>query len=143
MLLLVARRDSQPVGLYPDLQEVHRLDLRGIELAVPNAAARAHPLHVARTDHRAVAHGILVRQLSGQHIADDLHVAVTMGAEAHSWFYPILVDDPQRPKLHMLRIEVLGKGKTVEGPEPAVVGVAAIRTASDFVHGQPPGLPAH
>jgi hypothetical protein len=56
-----------------------------VELAVHHAAAGAHALHVAGADHAgrlAIAHAVLVRQLAREHIADDLHVAVAMRAEA-------------------------------------------------------------
>ena len=69
------------LGVNPDLQEMHWLALRGVELAVADAAAGAHALHVARADGRAVAHRVLVRELAGQHIADDFHVAMAVGAE--------------------------------------------------------------
>ena len=55
-LLLVAGRDAAPLGQDPDLEEVHRLGRRRVELAVHDAGAGAHPLHVAGADHRAGAH---------------------------------------------------------------------------------------
>ena len=51
----VARLDARDVRLDPDLQEVRPLVRRRVELAVPDAAARAHALHVARRDDRAGA----------------------------------------------------------------------------------------
>jgi len=47
-LLLVARADRLAIGLDPDLQEMHRLALRVIELAVAHAGAGRHDLDLAR-----------------------------------------------------------------------------------------------
>ena len=40
-----------PYWQNPNLQQVHRFFVRWIELTVRNAAARSHPLHVARSNH--------------------------------------------------------------------------------------------
>src|SRR5277367_6257292 len=69
MLLFIARRDSRHFGLDPDLQEMQPLRLRRIELAVPDARSRAHPLYVAGANHRAVAERVLVREFTREHIA--------------------------------------------------------------------------
>src|SRR5919108_845011 len=45
-LLLVAGRDAGAGRLDPDLQQMDRLGLRCVVLAVGHAGARAHPLHV-------------------------------------------------------------------------------------------------
>ena len=108
-LLLVLRRDAGDVRLDPDLQEVHRLRLRVVELAVHDAAPGAHALHVALADDGARARGVLVRQLAVEHVADDLHVPVAMRAEAGTRDHAVLVDDAQRPELHVLRIPVVGE----------------------------------
>ena len=125
-LLLVAGRDAGHVRLDPDLEEMGRV-LRGmVELAVQHAIAGAHALHVAGRNGTAVAHVVLVRQLTRQHVADDLHVAVAVGAEAGAGSDAVFVDDAQIAQAHELRVVVTGKGETVEGLEPAVVGVAAV-----------------
>src|SRR6185503_4161183 len=51
-LLLVARRDAAARGLDPDLQEMHRIPVGSVELAVRDARARAHALDVAGPDDR-------------------------------------------------------------------------------------------
>ena len=73
---------SDDIRLNPDLQKMQLVRLRAVELAVPHAAARAHALHVARADGRSRADGVLVRELPFEHVADDLHVAMPVGAEA-------------------------------------------------------------
>ena len=89
VLLLVLRGDARHVRLDPDLQEMGDPVLGVVELAVAHAAARAHALHVAGPDHarRCVlggtrAHAVLVRELAVEDVADDLHVAVAVRAEA-------------------------------------------------------------
>ncbi len=112
-----------------------------VELAVAHAGAGAHPLHVAGTDHarvgaarRAVAHAVLVRQLAAEHVADDLHVAVAVRAEAGAAGDAVLVDDAQGAQAHPARVVIVREREAVEALEPAVVGVAAIRGLDDFTH---------
>ena len=138
MLLLVARVDAAHVRLDPDLQEVHGLALRPVELAVQHAAAGAHPLHVAGTDHRAGARRVLVRERALEHVADDLHVAVAVRREAGAGHDAVLVDDPQRPELDVLGVEVVGERERVVRAEPAVVGIATVVGTSDLDHRTPP-----
>src|SRR6185436_5883156 len=106
-LLLVARRNATNVGLDPDLQEVHAVPAGGIELAVPDAGARAHALHVTGPDARAIAERVLVRQLAFQHVADDLHVAVAVRAKSLAGRDAVFVDDPQGTELDVLRVEIV------------------------------------
>mmetsp|Transcript_1065 Transcript_1065/g.2840 ORF Transcript_1065/g.2840 Transcript_1065/m.2840 type:complete len:213 (-) Transcript_1065:201-839(-) len=135
MLLLIARRDAAQggVGLDPDLQEMRGPVLGVIELAVLNAGAGAHALHITGADDAAVgrallavAHAVLVRQFTVEHIADDLHVAVAMGAEAGTRGDPVFIDHAQRAEAHAGRVVVVGKREAVEGFQPAVIGIAAV-----------------
>ena len=88
---------------------MNRLRVRRIELAVPDAASGTHSLHIARSDGRSIAHGVLVGQLTGQNIADDFHIAMAVSAKAGSSLYAILVDHTQGSELNMLRVIVVGK----------------------------------
>src|SRR5688572_29597945 len=103
-----------------------------VELAVAHADAGAHALHVAGNDGGAVSHAVLVAQGAFQHVADDLHVAVAVGAEALARLHAVLVDHPQRAEAHVLRVVVVGEGKAVVRVEPAVVGVAPLGAAAQF-----------
>jgi hypothetical protein len=58
--LLVAGGDAGRVGQHPHLQEVHRLVRAGVELAVANAGAGAHPLREAGVQHAVVAFAVAV-----------------------------------------------------------------------------------
>src|SRR5262249_12420707 len=133
-LLLVRRLDADDFRLDPDLQKVRHARLLVVELAVPHAATRAHPLHVPRDDGRAVAHGILVAKRALQDVAQDLHIAVAMGAEARAGLYAVLVDDAQGAVAHVTRVVVVGEGKAVVGIEPAVIGVATLGGAPKLDH---------
>ena len=88
---------------------MHALSRRGIELAVAHTGARAHALHVAWTDGRAVAHAVLVLERAFQHIGDDFHVAVAVRAEALPRLDLVVVDHPQRAEPHLARILVIGE----------------------------------
>ncbi len=74
---------------------------------MPNAGSGTHELHVSGTDHRPVAHRVLVGQFPIQDIADDLHVAMAVRAEARARRHAVLIDYPQRTELGVLRIEIV------------------------------------
>ena len=76
---------------------------------MPHAAAGAHALHIAGPDGGAIAHRVLVRKLARQHIADDLHVAMRVRAEARARLHAVFVDDPQGAEFDVFGIEVIGK----------------------------------
>src|SRR5439155_1119305 len=58
--LLVAGRELLPLGQDPDLEKVHGLGARRVVLAVRDAGAGGHALHLAGADDGAVAHAVLV-----------------------------------------------------------------------------------
>jgi len=122
--LLIARGDAAHIRLNPDLQEMRGLALGVVELAVSHTAAGTHALHIARRYALDVAHAVLVGQLAREHITDDFHVAVTVGAKAGARGDAVLVDHAQIAPAHVLWVEVLGKREAVVALEPAVVGQA-------------------
>src|SRR5690606_6883931 len=83
---------------------------------------------------RAIAHRVAMRKLACQHIADDFHVAMRVGAEAAAGGHPVFIDDPQHPELDLFRIEVLGEREAVAAVEPAMVAVAPVCALADFLH---------
>ena len=90
-----------------------------VELAVLDAAAGAHALHVAGTDHAGRAAGAPVPMLSrcasspDEHVADDLHVAMAVRAEAAARGDAVLVDDAQVAEAHVARVVVVGEREAV------------------------------
>jgi hypothetical protein len=134
VLLLVGWRDPGPIGLEPDLQEMRETVLLRVVLRVLHPRAGGHPLHVPRPDGRAVSEAVLVAQRAGEDVADDLHVAMAMGAEPLARRDPVLVDHPQRTEAHVRGIVVAGKGKAVVGYEPAVIGMTALCAGAEFNH---------
>ena len=96
-----------------------------VELAVLHTGTGAHALHVTRRDALDVAHAVLVRQLAAEHVADDFHVAVAMGAKTPARSNPVFIDHTQIAKPHVCRVVVAGKRKRVKRLEPAVIGIAA------------------
>jgi hypothetical protein len=111
--LLVARLDVQAIGNDPDLQQMHHLSRRRVELAVADAAAGAHHLHVARADDRTVTHRVAVFERAGKDVGEDLHVLVRMRVEALAGLNDVIVDHPQVGETHLLRIVIAGEGKGV------------------------------
>jgi hypothetical protein len=59
--LLVAELQAVRVGKNPNLEEVHRIGLRCVVLAMADAGARAHALHVADSDNGARTGAVFVR----------------------------------------------------------------------------------
>ena len=101
-----------------------------------HAAAGAHALHVSRPDRGAGADGVLVRELAFEHVADDLHVAMPVGAEALARRDAIFVEHAQRPELDVVcSSKYSANEKLWYDFEPAMVGVAAILAASGDFHG--------
>jgi len=137
--LLVAGLDSFGLRLDPDLQEMRGLALRMVELAVLHAGAGAHALDVAGRNRLDVAQRVLVGETAGQDVADDLHVAVAVGAEAGARRDAVLVDHPQVAKSHVPRVVVIGEREAVKRLEPAVVGVAAFTGLAQAQHDALPG----
>lgn len=93
-----------------------------------------HVLDVARADHPAVAHGVLVLEGAAEHVRDDLHVAVRVHSEAHAGHDEVVVDHAQTAVAHPALVVVVGEAEGVVGVEPAVVGVASFVGAADRGH---------
>src|SRR5262245_54468265 len=67
----------------PELKAVHAAALVALRhLLVQDAAARSHPLHVARAERPAVAEAVTVRHLAREHVGDRLDAAVRMPRKA-------------------------------------------------------------
>src|ERR1700694_582313 len=58
-LLFIARFVTFPVGQNPDLQEVGRIGVRGIGLAMPDSRA-CHPLSITGANDGPIPHTVLV-----------------------------------------------------------------------------------
>jgi len=136
-LLLVAGLDAALLGQDPDLQEVGGPVLGMVELAVHDAPARAHALHVAGRDGLHVAQRVAVRELTVEDVADDLHVAVAVRAEALPGGHAVFVDHAQVAEAHVLGIVVVGEREAVERLQPAVVGEAPLFGSAQRDHGSP------
>ena len=133
-LLAVGRGQTAAIGHDPDLQEMYRLGLRRVELAVGHTGAGAHELDLARADHGAVAQAVLVLERAVEDVGKDLHVAVAVGAEAGGGRHPVVVDHPQRPEAHVVRIVIVTEGEGVAAVQPAPVGTSPLLGAPDADH---------
>src|SRR4029434_4513258 len=106
-LLFITRHQTHLVLDDPNLQEMYGLVLRGIVFTVADSRSRAHPLHVARSDHRARSCAVFMRHGALQHVGDDFHVAVRVSRESAARINSIFVNDSQSTKAHVLRIVVI------------------------------------
>ena len=80
-----------------------------VELAVHHTLASAHSLNISWWNAFDVAHAVFVRQIARQHIADDFHVLVAMGAKAGAGCNAVFVDDAQIAPTHESRVVIAGK----------------------------------
>ena len=108
----------------PDLQQPAALRPL-VHLAVHDAAAGAHPLHLAGPQRFAVAHGVTVVQHPLHHHGDDLHVPVGVHAEAPAGRHPVVVDHQQWPEAPPGGVIVAGEAEAVPALQPAVAAVEA------------------
>ena len=82
------------------------LALSMVELAVLDAGTRTHALHIPWGNAFDIAHAVLVGQIARQHIADDFHVLVAMGAKTSACSNTVFVNYPQITPTHVLRVVV-------------------------------------
>src|SRR5690242_19767442 len=102
------------------------LVLGSIEFTMLYLRAGTHALHTARADDRTGTHAILVRERSFQHITDDLHITVAMGAKTAAGLDGIIIDDAQCSELDVFGIMIIRERKTVAGIQSAVIGMAPL-----------------
>ena len=79
-----------------------------------------------------------MREFALEHVAEDLHVAVAVGAETRAWHDAVFVDYTQRSEVDVLRIVITPERERVVGLEPTVVGKAPLLAASNLDHRPPP-----
>src|SRR5579872_4864033 len=99
-----------------------------------HARAGAHALDIPGPNEGAISQRVAVRKLALEHVADDLHIAVSVRAEALPRCHPILIDDPQGTEFDVRRIKVVGERKAVIRAQPAVIGKASILAAPELLH---------
>ena len=105
-----------------------------IELAVLNACARAHALHVARADHRAIAQAVLMRERAFENVGDDLHIVMRVAGKAGAGRHAVVVDDAQGAETHVLWVAVLSEREAVPAIEPAGSRDAALLCPANGNH---------
>src|SRR5688500_10756779 len=138
LALLVAGRVAAALGRDPDLQEVDGLLRRRVELAVRDARARAHALHLARADDRAVAHAVAVLERAADDVGQNLHVAVRVRAEAARGRDEVLVDDEEVAEARPARVVVAVERERVAAVEPARLRLPALVGGAFDDHHSPP-----
>src|SRR5262245_54075080 len=99
-----------------------------------DAGARRHALDIAGPDDRPVAEAVLVLDGALHDIGDDLHVAMTVGAESAAGGHAVVVDDAQLAEGDMRRVEIVGERERVPAVEPIVLAAAAIGGFSNGEH---------
>lgn len=81
VLCIICRHQSLLARLDPDLNEVHGICLRVVELGVRDASTRASHLNVASLDELHITHTIFVRQSTVNHIGKYFEVFMRMSAK--------------------------------------------------------------
>ena len=122
------------LGLYPDLQEMHRFAIGRIEFTVGDSAAGAHVLNFTGTDNAAVAHAVFVFELPLQNDREDFHILVRVGAETLAGLHNVFVDNAQRSKTHVRPVLVVPEREGMKGAQPSVVKVSTLAGFADLNH---------
>src|ERR1700674_5090432 len=100
-----------------------------------NAAARGHFLDLIGAKLFHVSHTVFVRKFAFQHVAEDFHITMPMGAESLAGSNAVLIDNPQAAKSHVFGIVIIGKRKTMVRIQPPMVGMATLFALADRNHG--------
>jgi hypothetical protein len=69
-----------------------------------------------------------------EHVADDLHVAMAVRAEAGAGCDGVVVEHAQVAEAHVRGVVVVGEREAVVAVQPAMVGVAAVLCLSKREH---------
>ena len=128
------RRKVGLIRMNPDLQNMHELDRRAVALTVAHASTGVHALNGARAKGRCMPHRVFMRQFALQDVTDNFHVAVTVSTKTLARLHPVIIIHAKRAELNLLGIKVVRERERVKGPEPAVVGVAALCAPSQLQH---------
>src|SRR5262249_26215418 len=123
-----------PLRQDPDLHEVDRVGRGRVVLAVQDAGAGGHALHLAGADDGAGAQAVAVLQRALDDVGDDLHVAVRVGAEAGARPNPVLVHDAEAAEAHVGGVVVVAERERVPAVQPVDLGPATGVTRSQGDH---------
>src|SRR5258707_5545896 len=93
-----------------------------------------HHLDLAWAKFRNRAHTVLVFDSPIQDIGQDLHILVTMAAEAVARCYAILVNYSQSTKPHVIPVLIIAEGKRVATIQRSPVRVPPVPGPPDFHH---------
>src|SRR6266542_2022598 len=108
-LWLVTRREPFGAREKPNLIKMNRLCRRWIEFTMANTRPGAHALQFAGAQDRAVAESVAMFECASKDERDDLHVAMPVHADALPRRPAILIDDAQRAKVVICRINIVGE----------------------------------
>ena len=117
------------------MQKVRRLPLCVVVFTVHHTGASRHALHLAGVDGLHIAHAVFVRETALQHIADNFHIPVRVGAKARAFGNAVLVNDAQIAPAHVQGVVVPRKRKAVKGLQPAVVAKTTLFGFAHLNHG--------
>ena len=92
---------------------------------MPQPAAGAHGLQLARADLPFATGRVSMRQGARVHPGENFHVVVRMHTEALTTAEAVLIDDAQRAKAHVARVMVVVETKAVLGVQPGILKSAA------------------
>src|SRR5260370_34099746 len=105
---------------------MNRFRVRRIGLAVRDARAGSHPLHVAGANDRTVAQAVAMLECAGENGSYDFHVAMRVRGKTMGRLDAVLVDDPQAAKALVPRTVILIERERMIGIRPPKVYVAEV-----------------
>src|ERR1700722_15737077 len=113
---------------------MYRLRAGRVEFTVHHARTSRHALNFIGPEHLLMSHAVLMGQRTFQDIAENLHVAMPVGAESPARGHAVLIDHLNTPETPVLRIVIVGKRKRLIRIEPAMFRVPAFLTLTDVNH---------
>src|SRR5688572_2490323 len=121
-VLFDARRQVQPGGHDPHLDEAHRLRLRVVAFGMLHPGTERGTLYGAGWQDAAVAHRIEVLECSLGNIGDAFDVAMGVHGPDGAGFEAVVVEHAQVAEAHVCRVAVAVEAEMPAGSEPAAVG---------------------
>src|SRR5438094_5256153 len=139
--LLDTWRQAGRVGQDPDLDEAHRLRLRGVLLRMPRARPERHALDRSGGKRpRGPADVVLVAEQALDDVGQALDVPVRMQRPDGTGDQPVVVEYPHRPEAVVFRVSVGVEREVPPSPEPVAFDVVDLGIAADRDHAiSPPG----
>lgn len=119
--LVVAGCNVAFVREHPYLKEFDRFVGVLVVFAVLDAGTSAHHLDISFSDDGTISHAVVVLQVALQWDADDFHIIMRVGTEAHTPADGVIIQDAEGTEMHPLWVVVACEAERVVTFKPTVI----------------------